>query len=211
MRRIVAGQQLQEITGERRMSLSRQQLTLIGIFALFLGPVILVMLMRSSWWQYQPATLKNNGHLVQPPVQLALQQSATLSGRWTILYVPEQPCEQACLDHAATLRQIHTAAGRNRDKLNVALLHEEPLDATLRERLISIYPAFELLSETMPGPWQTLSSVNAQLPADANGPVSTYVLDPVLNVVLAYRAGEDPNGIHKDLRRLLKYSDKEGS
>ena len=29
------------------MSLSRQQLTLIGIFALFMGPVILVMMMRS--------------------------------------------------------------------------------------------------------------------------------------------------------------------
>jgi len=37
------------------MSLSRQQITLLGIFALFMGPVILVMLMRSSWWQSQVA------------------------------------------------------------------------------------------------------------------------------------------------------------
>ena len=193
------------------MSLSRQQLTLIGIFALFMGPVILVMLMRSPWWQYQPASLKNNGYLVQPPVALALQQSDQLRGRWTVLYVPERPCGKACQDHAAALRQIHTAAGRNRDKLNVALLHREPLDAALRERLTAIYPAFELLVETTPGPWQTLSTINARLPAGESGPVLTYVLDPVLNVVLAYRAGDDPNGIHKDLRRLLKYSDTEGS
>ena len=58
------------------MSLSRQQLTLIGIFALFLGPVILVMLMRSSWWQYQPATLKNNGHLKGMRIGLALHLEA---------------------------------------------------------------------------------------------------------------------------------------
>jgi hypothetical protein len=193
------------------MSLSRQQWTLIGIFALFMGPVILVMLMRSSWWQYQPATLKNHGHLVQPPVVLSLQQSDKLRGRWTILYVPEQPCGQACLDYAATLRQIHTAAGRNRDKLNVALLHPEPIEAAQRAQLASVYAGFELLVEPAPAPWQTLASVNAQVPASANGPVSTYVLDPVLNVVLAYRAGDDPNDVHKDLRRLLKYSETEGS
>ena len=57
------------------MSLSRQQITLLGIFALFFGPVILVMLMRSSWWQYQPANLKNEGYLVTPPVHLALNHA----------------------------------------------------------------------------------------------------------------------------------------
>ena len=57
------------------MSLSRQKLTLIGIFALFLGPVILVMLMRSDWWQYQPAGMQNKGFLVQPPVRLALDRA----------------------------------------------------------------------------------------------------------------------------------------
>jgi hypothetical protein len=193
------------------MSLSRQQWTLIGIFALFMGPVILVMLMRSSWWQYQPAKLKNHGHLVQPPVELVLQQSDQLRGRWTVLYIPEQPCGQACLDHAAALRQIHTAAGRNRDKLNIALLHRKPPDTELQERLGAIYPAFEPLVETAPGPWRALASIDTQVPADSSGPVSTYVLDPVLNVVLAYRAGDDPNGIHKDLRRLLKHSETEGS
>jgi hypothetical protein len=193
------------------MSLSRQQLTLIGIFALFMGPVILVMLMRSSWWQYQPATLKNHGHLVQPPVELALQQYGKPGNRWTILYVPQQPCNRACLDHAAALRQIHTAAGRNRDKLMVALLYRRPVDSEQQERLATIYPAFELLVEEAPGPWRTLARINVQVPADSNGPVNTYVLDPALNVVLAYRAGDDPNGIHKDLRRLLKYSETEGS
>ena len=52
------------------MSMTRQQITLLGIFALFLAPVLLVVMMRSSWWQYQPEKFKNRGQLVQPPVQL---------------------------------------------------------------------------------------------------------------------------------------------
>ena len=63
------------------MSLSRQQLTLIGIFALFLGPVLLVILMRSSWWQYQPSGMKNQGYLVQPPITLPLDKTEGIDGK----------------------------------------------------------------------------------------------------------------------------------
>ena len=90
--RLVVAYQLQEIIGKYEMSLSRQQFTLLGIFALFLGPVILVILMRSSWWQYQPAGMKNQGHLVQPPVPLALETTQAIDGKWLILYVLEQEC-----------------------------------------------------------------------------------------------------------------------
>mgnify|MGYP000497117354 CR=1 FL=1 len=69
------------------MSLSRQQLTLLGIFALFFGPVLLVMLMRSSWWQYQPNELKNRGHLVQPAIPLSLAKMQNIDDKLLILYV----------------------------------------------------------------------------------------------------------------------------
>ena len=97
------------------MSLSRQQLTLLGIFALFFGPVLLVILMRSSWWQYQPSGLKNQGLLIQPPVHVALNHTQSFDGKWLILYVLDQPCDQACIDAVTALRQIHRAAFPRRD------------------------------------------------------------------------------------------------
>lgn len=193
------------------MSLSRQKLTLIGIFALFMGPVILVMLMRSPWWQYQPAGMRNQGQLVQPPVPLTLATTTGIEGKWVVLYVLPQPCEQDCLDHAAALRQIHTASGRHRDHLAIALLSASPLDPGLRSTLETIYPGFVLLAEPAPAVWRTLESVNAGI-ANDNGdanPVHSYVLDPVLNVILAYPASVPPGGMHKDLKRLLKLSEQE--
>lgn len=192
------------------MSLSRQKLTLIGIFALFMGPVILVMLMRSDWWQYQPAGMQNMGHLVQPPVQLALDKTEGISGKWVVMYVLDRPCGQACLDHAANLRQIHTAAGRHREHLAIALFTGSPLEPETRSALEAIYPGFVLLEDSAPGAWQALESVNLQVPGnDAADAVRNYVLDPMLNVVLAYRASANPGDIHKDLRRLLKLSEQE--
>jgi len=193
------------------MSLSRQKLTLIGIFALFMGPVILVMLMRSSWWQYQPAGMQNQGYLVQPPVPLALQQATGIEGKWTILYVLQQPCERDCLEHAAALRQIHTASGRHREHLAIALLSVTPLEPALRTTLEAVYPGFVLLTATTADIMLTFDSINANItknPGDLD-PVHSYVLDPMLNVILAYPASVPPSGIHKDLKRLLKLSEQE--
>ena len=193
------------------MSLSRQQITLLGIFALFFGPVILVMLMRSSWWQYQPANLKNEGYLVTPPVHLALNRSQGIDGKWLILYVLDQPCDQACIDHVTALRQIHRASGRDRDHLAVVLLVTDPVDTGLWSRLESIYPEFKLVTDAATTASETLAIANTRVADDTggSGSIHTYVLDPMLNVILAYGAKTNPNGVHKDLKRLLKWSDQE--
>ncbi len=194
------------------MSLSRQQLTLIGIFALFFGPVILVILMRSSWWQYQPTELKNQGTLIQPPVQLSLSGTQDFNRKWLILYVLEQPCGQPCIENVTALRQLHRAAGRNGEHLAIVLLAETEADSKLRDRLEAIYPEFKLVTDSGRTALETLEAINAGLATDdtPTAAIQTYILDPLLNVILAYRIGTDPTDIHKDLKRLLKWSDKEG-
>jgi hypothetical protein len=193
------------------MSLSRQQLTLLGIFALFLGPVLLVMLMRSSWWQYQPAGLKNQGHLVQPPVQLSLEQIDDMDGKWLILYVLDQPCDQGCIENVTALRQIHRAAGRNGKHLGVALLGNTTTDSELRASLEAIYPEFRFPLDSGNTAPETLRNINMDLARDKADPdnIHTYILDPMRNVILAYQTDADPSDIHKDLKRLLKWSDQE--
>lgn len=193
------------------MSLSRQQLTLLGIFALFFGPVLLVMLMRSSWWQYQPSGLKNQGQLVQPPVHLSLDQTQDINGKWLILYVLDRPCDLGCIENVTALRQIHRAAGRNGEHLAVALLSNTQTDAELRSRLVAIYPEFSFLVDSGHTALKTLGDINTGLAKDKSDvdPIHTYLLDPMRNVILAYQTGADPTDIHKDLKRLLKWSDQE--
>ncbi len=193
------------------MSLSRQQFTLLGIFVLFFGPVLLVILMRSSWWQYQPAGLKNLGHLIQPPVRLSLNQPQGIEGKWLILYVLDQPCDQRCIENVTALRQIHRAAGRHGEHLAIVLLSETRTESALRSRLEFIYPEFIFIADSADTALTTLASVNADLAAAmANSKdIHTYILDPMLNVILAYGGSANPNDIHRDLKRLLKWSDQE--
>lgn len=193
------------------MSLSRQQLTLIGIFALFLGPVILVILMRSSWWQYQPANLKNQGFLLTPPVPLSLEPAQETENKWLVLYLLDRPCQQECIDHVTALRQIHKAAGRHSEHLAIVLLGRANVDLDLSSRLESIYPQFKLLTDAHGAATTTLAEINAEVISNTGDPgrINTYIIDPMRNVVLAYRASANPNNIHKDLKRLLKWSDQE--
>ena len=194
------------------MSLSRQQLTLLGIFALFFGPLLLVMMMRSSWWQYQPGGLKNQGLLVQPPVTLLLNQTEAIDDKWLILYVLDQPCDQGCIENVTALRQIHRAAGRNAEHLAIALLSSSRTDPALRSRLEEIYPAFNFMVDTDQTALSTLEIINSGITAanPASDEIHTYILDPMLNVILAYPSSADPTDIHKDLKRLLKWADQEG-
>ena len=39
--------------------------------------------------------------------------------------------------------------------------------------------------------------------------IHTYILDPMRNVILAYRDGANPADLHKDLKQLLKWADQE--
>jgi len=193
------------------MSLSRQQFTLLGIFSLFMGPVLLVILMRSSWWQYQPVGMNNHGHLVQPAVNLSLQQSADMDNKWLLVYVLEQTCDQACIESVTALRQIHRAAGRNAEHLAIVLLSETLPDPELKDRLEAIYPEFNFVTDSSHTALTTLAVVNTQVPANTAGPndIHTYVLDPRHNVILAYGVNARPSDLHKDLKRLLKWSDQE--
>jgi len=194
------------------MSLSRQQLTLLGIFALFFGPLLLVMMMRSSWWQYQPSGLRNQGLLVQPPVTLSLNQTEAIDGKWLILYVLDQPCDQGCIESVTALRQIHRAAGRNGEHLAIALLSSTRTDPALRSRLEEIYPAFNFMVDSPQTELSALETINSGFTSanPESDEIHTYILDPMLNVILAYRSSADPTDIHKDLKRLLKWADQEG-
>jgi len=192
------------------MSLSRQQFTLIGIFALFFGPLILVMLMRSSWWQYQPSGLKNLGLLIQPPQQIALERTTQTSDKWLILHVLGEPCELACIEDTAALRQVHRAAGRHAENLEVVLLSQSSMAPELRAKLDAVYPAFNFVegTETLIAALLDINASVSDTPAGLND-INTYLLDPMSNGVLAYAATANPGDLLKDLKRLLKWSDQE--
>ncbi len=187
--------------------MTRQQITLVGIFALFLAPLLLVLMMRSSWWDYQPGELKNLGQLVQPPARLP-PGSLRPEGKWLLLYVLPGTCERKCMDDVTFLRQIHKATGRQGQHLAIVILNANKADSELQFRIESIYQEFTYIADPPAETLTALARINAALGAE-NGreeDIRTYVVDPMLNVILAYRTDANPNDISKDLKRLAKWS-----
>jgi len=187
--------------------MTRQQITLVGIFALFLAPLLLVLMMRSSWWEYQPGELRNLGELVQPPVQLPFG-SIRQEGKWMLLYVIPGTCERKCMDDIISLRQIHKATGRQGQHLAIVILNANKVDSGLQSRIESIYQEFRFIADPPTETLAALARINAALSSEKgrSEDIRTYVVDPMLNVILAYRTDANPNDISKDLKRLAKWS-----
>ena len=205
--------------------MTRQQITLLGIFALFLAPVLLVVLMRSSWWQYQPENFKNRGQLVQPPVQLPIgpvqadapdqdgnkSLAAAINGKWLLLYVMPENCDHKCTDDIVSMRQIHKAAGRQGKHLSIVVLNTNKTDLEIQSTIESIYQELDFITNPPAETLATLARISAGLASEQgrSNHVRTFVVDPLLNVMLAYGEDTNPGDISKDLKRLLQWSRQE--
>lgn len=209
------------------MSMTRQQVTLLSIFALFLTPVLLVVMMRSSWWQYEPEKFKNRGLMVQPTVQLPVEPfqadspdqdgnkslASAANGKWLLLYVMPENCDRKCTDDIVTLRQIHKAAGRQGKHLSIVILNTNKTGSEIQSEIESIYLELNFVANPPAETLATLAQISVGLESGAERSirVRTFVVDPMLNVMLAYGEDANPGDISKDLKRLLHWSrqDKE--
>jgi len=189
------------------------RVALLIIASMFILPLVLAWLMYSGTIEYNPVNTRNLGSLVQPPVPLVLDEMEVLGGpsatleeldeHWVMLYALPAPCGQACLEHAAALRQVHRASGRNQSRIRVLLTGSGDIRQSVQS-LLEIYPSFSIAADNDGELLETLARVARDSGTEMEG--SLYLLDPLGNIMLFYAAGFDPNDLKKDLKRLLTWS-----
>ena len=151
------------------------RMALVLIAALFVLPLAVAWMMYSGTIDYRPGSTRNFGELVQPPQPItwsgitvdgaaANTGENPFSGRWLVLHAVPNPCLEDCLGAVTELRQVHRAAGRDRPRIQLALLHDLR-DPVAADRLREIYPAFHLVENPDRGLWQVLDGVAEQAPA----------------------------------------------
>jgi cytochrome oxidase Cu insertion factor (SCO1/SenC/PrrC family) len=185
----------------------KQRATILLVFAVFLTPVILATLMHSQWWQFEPET-RNYGQLVEPVV--ALDQFAVtdthgqrwdvsnLTEHWTLLAISAEPCTDACVERLTWLARLRETQGRHLKRVNVLVV--SPNSGHLQSP-----PEQDRIVLAQWDQAQGTPSWAQQLPAN-EGLNTTYLVDPVGNVMMRYPADSDPTGIRKDLKRILTWS-----
>jgi len=172
-------------------------------------------MMYNGTIEFSPATTRNRGLLVQPPISIDWESLAPvavgepppsqLDDHWVILHALPAQCDAGCIETVTALRQVHRAAGRNQARIRLALLLQDP-QQSLVQNLLAIYPEFRLLEDPGQALWRTLQDAARSGQAQGAAVGASYLVDPLGNIMMYYAPGSDPNDLKQDLKRLLTWS-----
>ncbi len=193
----------------------RARWTLIGLLLVFMLPMLL------AWYVYLHPSLftgrTNHGRLLNPPLELAeLPFSAMrgeepfdksrLKGKWTLLYIDDFPCQTTCQRNLYKMRQVRTALGKERARVNRLLL----LTARNSVKYMKNQALLDMIAQDYNGTLLAmvdLQELNTFLKLESSATSNGfYIIDPLGNMILRYPEAVIPNHLFKDLQHLLKVS-----
>lgn len=187
---------------------------LLLIIAIFGIPLILasiyLQMVRSSGGQLGDTS---RGQLIQPAVPLtefSLLQAGepfnldTVRGSWTMLYMPQGECADACKLNLYHMRQVRLALNHRMDRVQRAVLLES--EGQLPEELL----AEHLGLMAVIGSAQEQAVLRNQVESAESKMDSLddaiYLIDPFGNLMLRFPPDLKPKSMLKDIKHLLKVS-----
>lgn len=182
------------------MSVRNSKLTLLGVAAAFVLPVLIAKLALDNGWFTQGAT--NKGELLQPTRDL----SAVLADeepKWRLVYSVPANCDQACENAIFSIHQVWMALGRETDRAQATVLVSESSDASVLGKLGEEHNLH--LVEVSEG------ALNQAIAADDSATI--LLVDTLNNAMLRYPVSGDrqtaiqrSRDILADVKKLLKLS-----
>jgi len=195
----------------------RNRIMLVAIVVVFVLPAVLARYYYRSVVEVGPDSTTNNGVLIRPARPLGdvallgpdgqSVDAEILLGRWTLVHVQQGHCEDACRRSLYNSRQTRLALNKEAGRVQRLLLKTDG------------YPMADLhwLREQDPALLRTtaaqaeLERLLQALQVEETGPdvgsgQRTYLVDPHGNLMMWYSAEQDPKGMLRDLRKLLKVS-----
>lgn len=185
---------------------------LILIFVLFTAPVVIATLLHSDWISWKPGGTRNHGELIQPVIALPefnlvdgrgeVLTRSDLLDRWQLIHVRTEPCGDACLEDLYWLRQVRRAQDRHQPEVGLLMISAAELDRNTLDQIYRLAEDFTVVHGQAAEP---LLHAFPELENYGTG----YITDPMANIILGYPTDADPNGMRRDLRRLLTWTQRE--
>jgi hypothetical protein len=131
------------------------------------------------------------------------------SGRWLMVRMGPAECSEACKQELWLMRQLRLTTGRERDRverlwiLTDAKGQPDPALLAEHEGLWVVRLADAETKDPLVANWL---SVARQSAAQNQGASNIWLVDPLGNLMMRFPDNPDPNGMKKDLNKLLKAS-----
>lgn len=185
--------------------MTKTKRTLLLLLAVGTLPVIASYVVY-LWWQ--PTSRMNHGELLETRSAglRELPAEGTADGntvadlvqkKWVYLTVQPASCDVRCQRKLYLMRQVRTA--QNENMLRVERVWVIVGDGKPDAQLLAAHPGLYLARVT------DLTKL-AHLPLGQDAGAAIFLIDPLGNLVLRYDDRSSPQGMLKDLGRLLRYS-----
>jgi hypothetical protein len=174
------------------------RLKLVLIMLVFLAPIVAAGILTLSGWQPQG---KGNGQPILPQRSFEGVQVDVAGKPWawrdseprlTLVALPGPGCAAACVKTLGLVRNARIVLNRNADRLRLLYLGAAPSDATA-QAVMTDYAVGA-------GPDETFASFRPTTPDS----VALVLVESNATALAWYPAGFDPNGLRKDLQKVIR-------
>ena len=181
------------------------------IVSIFVGPIAAALLLYLALPSLRPSVTTNYGALINParPLpDLRLVDAdgkpaplADLRGKWDLVYLGGQDCDEACERRLILIRQVRIAMGKDLSRIERVYIASDVAGlAAAKQKLEAQHPGLRFYAD---------AGVAGQRAADFFRPAdphALYLVDPHGNWLMAYAGDVDPKGLYRDLKKLFKIS-----
>ena len=202
---------MQQVSVKKR---NRSRLALVGLFILFLIPVVAAIVLHSIGGGLGTDTTTNRGELVQPVQPLSEFSFTTVAGKtvtldtlkgsWSLVYFDSAQCDKQCGDNLYKVRQSRLAMGGEKERVQRLMVLTDGKPSASLLKLLEEHPGMHVSSVEGNELAEFIKPFNHDGKAMAGQRI--YIVDPFGNLMMQYAKEAPPKDVVKDLERLLKYS-----
>ena len=180
-------------------------LLIVFIFAL---PFFISYMIMDDYTLDKKWNKTNYGELIEPVISITnipitnvnndLKNTSLLNGKWILIYQPHNTCMEQCLNEIYLLRQVHTALGKDADRLTRLLLSNKNTDNNLLTQVKKSYPNFIIVNKKPDALHGLIKKISSSSPL--------FLVDPLGNVILKYEDNFEGKKLLKDIKKLFRLS-----
>ncbi|NND38854.1 MAG: hypothetical protein HKO06_04620 [Pseudomonadales bacterium] len=211
------------------LSAGQVRLNRIKLLVLWLVPFGLMAIAGVCYYLVQTGQLqlnsKNNGVLIQPPIQLQqlgelseldkqvgaapheLSSDSPWANKWSLVIPAFEQCSERCRDALYQTRQLHIRLDKNANRVQRVLLATPASAAVVSsEDFLAFVNSDHLLLRRLLVNDGNIPELRNAITASDGETARFFIVDPEGWAMMVYYDAHEGNAILADLKHLLKYS-----